>query len=134
MAHRRYRNVLRGLGLGVFIATGLSAWATFLRLWQGTAPFQHAGSTYSRTVFLYYAAFITGGVILGLLHPLRRWALGSMLLGFLFVLPVYASFVLIDASPSERFSTWNVCGTLAASLVVGGGVGLWVWLNERNHR
>ncbi len=123
-------NLARGLALGLFIATGLTVWITFLRVTQGTAPFEHAGTPYGRTVLLYYAGFVVGGTVLGALLPLRRWALGSMLLGFLFVLPVYASFVVLDATPAERFSSWNVLGTLIASIVVGGGLGLWVWSNE----
>ncbi len=134
MAYTEYRNILRGAGLGVFIASGLSAWATVLRLSQGTAPFERAGTPYAQTVLLYFVGFSFGGAILGALLPLRRWALGSMLLGFFFVAPVYASFVFLDASPHGRFSSWNVIGTLAASTIVGGGVGLWVWSNEQKGR
>ncbi|MGH7654560.1 MAG: hypothetical protein ACREN6_07855 [Gemmatimonadaceae bacterium] len=134
MALTEYRNIVRGMGLGVFIASGLSAWATFLRLVQGTAPFERAGTPYAQTVLIYYLAFTFGGAIIGALQPLRRWALGSMLLGVLFVAPVYASFVFLDTSPHGRFSTWNVLGTLAASIIVGGGAGLWVWSNELKGR
>ena len=129
-----YRNVLRGLGVGLFIATGLSAWATVVRLSRGSDPFERAGTPYAKTIFLYYAGFSLGGAVVGALLPLRRWALGSMLLGFLFVAPVYGSFVFLGASPQERFSSWNVLGTLAASIIAGGGLGLWAWSNERKGR
>lgn len=127
-------NVLRGLSVGLFVATGLSAWVTFLRLWQGTAPFDRAGTPYGVTVLVYYFAFSLGGVVVGALLPLRRWALGSMLLGMLFVGPVYASFMLIDPLPQDRFVNWNLFATLTATVVGGGLLGLWVWWDEQRGR
>ena len=132
--HVEYRNVLRGLGLGLFIATGLSAWATFLRLSQGTAPFERIGIPYAQAVLVYYGALGLGGAVVGALLPLRRWALGSMLLGFLLLAPMYASSALLYTLHHPRFSTWIALGTLAASIIVGGGLGLWVWSNEQKGR
>lgn len=129
-----FHNIMRGLGVGLFVATGLSVWITFLRLWQGTAPFDRAGTQYGVTVVVYYVAFSLGGIVVGALLPLRRWALGSMLLGMLFVGPVYASFVFLDASPQDRFSRWNVFVTLAATVIGGGLLGLWMWWGEQRGR
>jgi FtsH-binding integral membrane protein len=128
------RTAIRGLGVGLLVATGLSAWATFLRVWQGVAPFDRLSTPYARTVAVYYVGFGVGGAMLGALLPLRRWALGSMLLGVLFVAPVYAGFVFLHPPTTGLSLSWKILGTLAASVIVGGGLGLWVWSNEQRGR
>src|SRR5689334_21564449 len=129
-----YQDVRRGVFGGAAIATCFSAWATFLRITAGAAPFEHTGTAYGQTVGIYFAAFTIGGVLIALLWPLRRWAIGSMVLGFLFLLPVYSGFVLVDAEPAARFSSWNVWSTLIISAVGGSTLGLSVWWTERRQR
>lgn len=70
-------NVRRGLALGLMIATGLSLWITLLRLAFGNGVFEARGLDCWRTVLRYFLGFSVGGVMLGALMPLRRWALGS---------------------------------------------------------
>src|SRR6266550_3208488 len=83
------RNLLRGVGFGLLVATGFSAWVTFVRLVSGTEPFDRLHTTYGAVIELYYAGGFSGGVFIGLLWSLRRWPLGSMLLGIIGVFPLY---------------------------------------------
>jgi len=123
------RNLLRGLILGVFVARGLSLWATVIRFTSGTDHSNASGATYGKTLINYYAGFVIGGLLIGLLLPIRRHAWGSMLLGFLFVLPVYSAFIVFGSS-SNRLDRVDTLGALIISAVAGGGLGLWVWFNE----
>ncbi len=74
-------NLLKGLSLGLFVATGLSAWALLLRTQAGTAPFDRLHTTFTATVVGYYHGGTTGGLLIGLAWPLRRWLIGYALLG-----------------------------------------------------
>lgn len=126
-----YRNMRLGMLLGLWIAAGLSLWALLVRLVIGTAPFEATTFSLGQTVLIYFAGFTTGGLLVGLLSPLRRWAIGSMLLGIVFTLPVYALFTAAYEKSSVP-SSW--LGVLVASVLVGGGLGLWVWSNEQRGR
>lgn len=126
-----YRNMRLGMLLGLWIATGLSLWALLVRLVVGTAPFEATTFSLTQTVVIYFAGFTTGGLLVGLLSPLRRWAVGSMLLGIVFTLPVYALFTAAYAKDAADPSSWLGPGVLVASVIVGGGLGLWVWSNEQ---
>jgi|SRR6185312_3459881 len=116
------------------MASGLSAWVTLVRLTLGHDAFALNDLSYGRTVCFYFVGFGVGGIALGPLLPLRKWALGSMFLGFIFVLPVYATFIMLRAAPADRFSSWNILGTLFGSLVTGGIVGFWVWSDQKKGR
>lgn len=129
-----YRNMWRGMLLGLWIAAGLSLWALLMRLVVGTAPFEATTFSLTQTVLIYFAGFTTGGLLVGLLSPLRRWAIGSMLLGIVFTLPVYALFAATYAKNATVPSSWLGLGVLAVAVVVGGGLGLWVWSNEHRGR
>ena len=124
-------NLIRGLTLGLLMASGLTAWVTIVRLTLGPDAFALNGISYGKTVCFYFVGFAIGGIALGPLLPLRKWALGSMLLGFIFVLPVYATFIMLHAARADRFSNWNILGTLFGSLVTGGIVGFWVWSDQK---
>jgi hypothetical protein len=129
------RHALRGLGLGLFLATAFSVWITLLRVVNGTSPFERTGTPYSRTVLFYYAGFAIGGLLAGSLWSLlRRWAVGWAVMGFVFIAPVYAMFVIVDRPAAQRFSAWNVWGTLFAGALVGGLAGLRTWSLNRTGR
>lgn len=125
--------LLRGLGLGVFVATGFTVWVTILRISQGTVPFDRVGTAYGDTVLFYYGSFAIGGMLAGVLWPvLHRWLVGWMLLGCIFVAPVYVAFVIVGTSPAGPLSIWKIVGVLFGAVVVGGLVGLRSWSLSRN--
>jgi hypothetical protein len=128
------RNLRSGVLLGLAVAIGLSLWALLVRIVGGTKPFELTTFSYAQTVLVYFIGFTISGALLGLLLPLRRWAIGSMLIGTLFTLPVYAAFAMMFAKASAVRSSWLGPSVLIAALLVGGGLGLWVWSNEYRGR
>jgi hypothetical protein len=84
------------------MATAFTVWISLLRWTAGTAPFDRIDTTYSATVALYYAGGAVGGLVIGLLLPLRRWPWGAALLGMLGVLPLYFGVALTTSRPSKR--------------------------------
>jgi hypothetical protein len=128
--HALGRDILKGAKFGLAVATALSLWAVVLRVTLGPAAFAETGFTLRFVVMVYYGASAIGGGALGALLPLRRSALGACLIGVVFVLPFYAAFFLaypFTISPK----TWWIGIGVVMSLVVGGGLGLWVWSSER---
>ena len=124
------KNVLKGVGLGLFIATGFTAWITFLRQTAGTAPFDRLHTTYSATVALYYGSGLIGGVIVGLLLPLFRWPLGAALVGMMGVFPAYFGVALTTTDASHAFTRDNVADSAVCAFLVGGTVGIWAWIDD----
>jgi len=125
-------NALRGLGFGLFLGTAFSAWITLLRVSNGTSPFERAGTPFWRAVLFYYAGFSMGGLLAGSLWSLlRRWAAGWVIIGFVFIAPVYAMFVIVNRPAGERWSAWNVGATVFGAAVVGGFAGLRMWSLNR---
>jgi hypothetical protein len=128
---RRIRsNLLTGIGLGLFVATGFTAWITFLRLSVGTGPFDRLDTTYSATVALYYAGGLVGGFLVGLLLPLKRTPWGAALLGMIGVFPLYFGVELTQTNVRAAFTLDNVATSAFLSFLVGGAVGMWVWLDD----
>jgi len=131
---RDLRNqVLKGIALGLFIATGFSAWVTFLRLTVGTAPFDRLNTTYHATVELYYGGGLVGGTLVGLFLPLRRWPLGAALLGMLGVFPLYFGVALTTSGGASTFTSHNLASSAVLAFLVGGAVGIWSWLHDHPH-
>ena len=125
-------NALRGLGFGLFLGTAFSAWITLLRVSNGTSPFERAGTPFWRAVLFYYAGLSMGGLLAGSLWSLlRRWAAGWVIIGFVFIAPVYAMFVIVNRPAGERWSAWNVGATVFGAAVVGGFAGLRMWSLNR---
>ena len=126
-------NVLKGVGLGLVVATGFTVWITFLRLTAGPAPFERLDTTYAATAALYYAGGLVGGAIVGLLWPLRRSPWGSALLGMLGVFPLYFGVALASSQRSQAFTLENVGQSAVLAFLVGGAVGVWNWLEDNPH-
>lgn len=125
MSSRR-RDILIGVGTGLGVATAFTLWVTFLRLRFGTAPFERLQASYSATVVVYYVGFALGGLIVGMLLPLRRSPAGAALLGFLFMLPMYAGFLIVNVPRAEWLNPFWIVSTLAVSAVGGTLLGLWL--------
>jgi hypothetical protein len=124
------RNIAKGVGIGLFIATGFTAWITFLRLTSGTQPFDRLQTTYSATVALYYGGGLIGGLLVGLLWPLHRWPLGSALLGILGVFPTYFGVEVTRTTHTSPFTLDNVAKSAVIAFLVGGALGISIWLDD----
>lgn len=120
----------KGLALGLVVATGLSVWVTLLRVASGTAPFDRLDTTYPTVIGLYYASGLAGGLVIGLAWPLRRWLLGSALLGALGVLPLYLGAAFIESEPSQWLTQENLTVAVVLAIIVGVPLGIWVWFRD----
>jgi hypothetical protein len=127
------KNIASGIGIGLFIATGFTAWVTLLRLTVGTEPFERNDTTYEDVVQVYYAGGLLGGLFVGLLWPLHRWVLGSAVLGIVGMFPMYYGFAIQHSPSSEWLSADKLVTGLALSIIVGSAVGTGVWLSEHPH-
>ena len=125
-------NLLKGLSLGLCVATGLSAWVLLLRLRAGPAPFDRLETTFTEVVVGYYEGGAAGGVLIGLAWPLGRWFVGYALLGMLGVLPFYL-FAPGGRGGTSLISTENVASALLGAFFVGGAVGVWIWSDDHPH-
>jgi hypothetical protein len=128
------KNLLIGLGLGALVATGFSLYATVLRLFAGPEPFLRNHTTYRAIVAVYFGGFLLGGLLIGLFLPFRRFLLGRMWLGMIGVFPVYLAVNMERSSLEAWFSSNNLFFALFASVIVGGGVGIWDWIDDRKKR
>lgn len=126
---RLLRNLVKGLSLGLAIATGLSAWVLLLRAQAGAAPFDRLNTTLSATVVGYYLGGAVGGLLIGLAWPLRQWLIGYALLGILGVFPLYL-FAPGGHNDVPLLSSENLATALLGAIFVGGGVGVWSWSED----
>jgi len=123
-------NLLKGIALGLFVATGFSLRVSFLRLTVGTSPFDRLNTTYLATVELYYCGGLIGGTLIGLFLPVRRWLLGAAFLGMLGVFPLYFGVAVTTSGAASAFTIDNLAMSSVLAFFVGGAVGIWSWLRE----
>ena len=125
------RNILRGVFVGCVIATGFSIWVTVLGIVGGKGRFENLGVTWFQTIALYYATIPLGGAAVGSLLFLRRWLAGSIFLGFLAALPLYAAVHLLTQG------TLTADSLIRAAIIagaIGGAGGASVWWQEVRKR
>jgi hypothetical protein len=122
-------NLAKGLSLGLFLATGLSAWVLLLRLRAGTAPFDQLDTTFTEVVVGYYEGGGAGGLLVGIAWPLGRWLVGYAALGILGVFPFYL-FAPGGRAGTSLLSLHNVASALLGAFFVGTSVGIWIWTDE----
>jgi len=118
-----------GIGFGLFAATVLTMWVSFLHLRAGSGPFAALNVTYQEVVVGYYLGGLAGGLLIGLAWPLRRWMLGCLVLGVLGVFPMYLfaplNWTLLVTSPGAA-----ILPSLIAATFLGGAVGAWAWSDD----
>ena len=124
------RNLLTGISLGLAVATGFTAWVTFLRLAAGTVGFDKLGTTYRDVVRVYYGAGLVGGLLMGLVWPIRRSVVGSALIGVLGIFPLYYGFAIQRSPRSEWLSAESLVTACVLSVVVGSSLGAGAWLRD----
>ncbi|SRR5712692_3707354 len=119
--------------MGAFMATLFSLGVTAIRIVVGGAAFERLGASWLMIVGIYYAGLSLGGCAYGALLPLRRFALGAILLGFLLMFPMYAAFAVILGLSFQRVPSVQVALVIGVilSAFVGGAVGLSVWSEDR---
>jgi hypothetical protein len=120
--------------LGVCIAYGIgfalvySVWVVLItRFPRGAAALDTIGISLARIIGLYFAGGVVGGTMVGLAWPLTRWRVGAGIVGYVAVLPFFASLALMDDAMREPAAFWFV--VLVASLV-GFFFAIWLWSDK----
>jgi len=118
------------------MATAFSLPVMVIWMVVGSTAFERLGASWFAIVGVYYVALPLGGCAYGALLPLKRFALGAMLLGFVLVLPMYAAFAVILGLSLNRLPSIQVALIIGVilSAFVGGAVGLSEWNDERVDR
>ncbi len=80
-------NVGSGARAGLIGGALLAAWATFVFVIHGAAPFQSRHLTYGTTVVVYLMGGTISGAIVGALRPLARYDIGVPVIGIAAALP-----------------------------------------------
>jgi hypothetical protein len=117
---------------GVVFAVLCSLWVGLVVLVQGTAPFDRAGLSPLVVIGIYFLVGPLGGALIGLMLPLGRSVWGSILVGFVGVLPLYGAFALLLVPRKD----WLVGLVLTCFLgmFVGGITGYSAWRRENRSR
>jgi len=126
-------NLVAGVKLGLLAATCFSVLTIALRLIGGSKRFEEFGISWLDAVLTYYGAFALGGLLVGLLLPLRRFALGSITLGFVGVFPAYAAFT-VQLRRRDELGAGDLLLAIVFSAVVGGAVGYTSWREDQKQR
>jgi hypothetical protein len=121
-------NLRKGIGLGLVVATGFSLIATIIWLAYGSTKPDSAGSSYGALIGMYYAGGLLGGALVGLAWPLKRYLLGSALLGVVGVFPLYLGAAFLESGRSHWLAGDNLQMASLLALLVGAPVGCWSWL------
>jgi len=112
------------------MATGFTLWVTIILARSGPGAFERQGTTYGALVALYYAGGVTGGVLIGLAAPLRRWPVGSAVLGVLGLFPLYLGATFLGLPHSQWWTAEHLRAGCFLAIIVGAPVGAWAWLSE----
>ena len=126
-------NVRWGVKIGLRIGSLFAAWVVVMRLVMGSAFFERLGVPWFVLAGAYLTAAGAGGGAYGALRGLQRWAMGSILLGFLLVFPTYAAIAFLlssDPDPRVHFHHSLRDGAILGA-IVGSVVGLYLWVDEK---
>lgn len=118
--------MLLGIVVGLFFATGCSAYALISFIIRGNAAFRANGTTLGAAIAVYYGGFILSGVLFGLLLPLARWRISAAFVGFVAMVPFYGA-VMVALSGISNWGPVQTITTILGALFVGMPVGLYFW-------
>jgi hypothetical protein len=116
------RDLRWGVAHGLAFAAFCSLWASILYLARDSDPFRRLGVTFERTIILYFAGGIGGGLLMGLCRPLTMSRRGRLWTG-LVIGPMIALGICLLLFGSPR--AWGVAAVLTIliwSAVMGTGV------------
>lgn len=128
-------DVLFAIKKGAFYATLLSVYAlTLVVLSRGRVLDKYGPNvTVIRVIVVYYSAAVLGGTVVGVLKPIAKTLLGSMLIGFLVAL-IGGFFVLMTLLPPEEWRSVLPLATVLFALALGPGAGAINWYFDRKDR
>jgi hypothetical protein len=136
IAHHTLGNVRWGVTWGLRLALLFSAWVAFLMLANRSLILRVSGVhpvNGLQVIGIYVGGGIGGGIVVGLLRPLSRWALGAALLGLLAALPFAVGLAFLGSNFS-RPDFDDVLPALITAAVLGPSTALWLWGRYRQGR
>lgn len=123
-------NLRRGLILGLGEAAVLSLWIIFAVEFLEDNALAEYNASLLEAVAAYSVGGVTGGVLAGLVYPLRKYALGSVMVGFLLAAPAAVGIIVVTTPKQEMWTIGGIPGALIAAALVGGLVGLQIWSED----
>jgi len=99
---RVIRNVIWGVGYGLAFAALFMAWAVIARIIGGADTFGQQGTTLLTVLALYLFGGVAAGGIVGLLCPIARWRIGSVLVGIIAAEVIYGAGWIALNGPREK--------------------------------
>jgi hypothetical protein len=104
---------------GVVMATFFTAWITILYLVGGRRVFEELNTSFLAALISYFAAGIIGGALVGLLQPLARTLVGTMIVG-----AIASLVVCLSAQTTLKGAIWTsnrptLITTILIAIVVG---------------
>ena len=109
--------------VGIITGVLMALVATMAFASEGSAPFDHSGTTYLRVAILYPGVGMVAGALVGLLWPLARTAARCYLAALPAAAAIAAGIMLLQTDSGRTWSEsdWWLFGVLltVATLVVG---------------
>ena len=99
---RVIRNVIWGVGYGLAFAALFMAWAVIARIIGGADAFGEKGTTLLTVLALYLFGGVAAGGIVGLLRPIVRWRIGSVLVGIIAAEVIYGAGWIALNQPRDK--------------------------------
>jgi hypothetical protein len=133
--NRHNRRLTEDLRIGIRVGLSLSvafsvlaamAFVILLINREAGALKRDTGLNFPEILLLYVAGGLVGGVLIGLLRPLRSTAVGSFVLGSISAFPCFMGYILMT-SPRTEWYPFGVLAALGGSMALCGSLGFWFY-------
>jgi hypothetical protein len=130
--NRRLTEDLRiGIRVGLSFSAAFSVLAAmaFLVLLvnrQAGALKRETGLNFPEIILLYVVGGLVGGILIGLLRPLRSTAVGSFVIGTISAFPSFLGYILMTY-PRTDWYPFGVLAALGGSMALCGSLGFWFY-------
>ncbi|HSU93712.1 MAG TPA: hypothetical protein VLI43_08365 [Gemmatimonadaceae bacterium] len=117
------------VGLSFSVAFSVLAAMAFVILLinrEAGALKRDTGLNFPEILLLYVAGGLVGGVLIGLLRPLRSTAVGSFVLGSISAFPCFMGYILMTY-PRTEWYPFGVLAALGGSMALCGSLGFWFY-------
>jgi peptidoglycan/LPS O-acetylase OafA/YrhL len=130
--NRRLTGDLRiGIRVGLSFSVAFSvlaaiAFVILLMNGEASAIKRDTGLNFPEIILLYVVGGLVGGVLIGLLRPLRSTAVGSFVIGTISAFPCFMGYILMT-DPRTDWYPFGVLAALGGSMALCGSLGFWFY-------